>query len=94
MLNFTRQLKSRSPYSCLAGIGGVTVESHPSFSSFPLQVAPVVKERMMKKGSMMIGYQAHGDKPNFFRMVVISPQVSREDLNFVLDEIHNLGQDL
>uniref|UniRef100_A0A7N6FE27 Glutamate decarboxylase like 1 n=1 Tax=Anabas testudineus TaxID=64144 RepID=A0A7N6FE27_ANATE len=57
-------------------------------------VAPVVKERMMKKGSMMIGYQAHGDKPNFFRMVVISPQVSREDLNFVLDEIHNLGQDL
>uniref|UniRef100_A0A7N6APH9 Glutamate decarboxylase like 1 n=1 Tax=Anabas testudineus TaxID=64144 RepID=A0A7N6APH9_ANATE len=59
-----------------------------------IEVAPVVKERMMKKGSMMIGYQAHGDKPNFFRMVVISPQVSREDLNFVLDEIHNLGQDL
>ncbi|XP_028280995.1 acidic amino acid decarboxylase GADL1 [Parambassis ranga] len=57
-------------------------------------VAPVVKERMMKTGSMMIGYQTHGDKPNFFRMVVISPQVSREDLDFVLDEIHNLGKDL
>uniref|UniRef100_A0A3B3XXW7 Glutamate decarboxylase like 1 n=1 Tax=Poecilia mexicana TaxID=48701 RepID=A0A3B3XXW7_9TELE len=57
-------------------------------------VAPVVKERMMKKGSMMIGYQKHGDKPNFFRMVVISPQVSKQDLDFVLDEIHRLGKDL
>ncbi|XP_071324421.1 acidic amino acid decarboxylase GADL1-like [Trachinotus anak] len=57
-------------------------------------VAPMVKERMMKKGSMMIGYQTHCDKANFFRMVVISPQVSREDMDFVLDEIHNLGKDL
>ncbi|XP_047453817.1 acidic amino acid decarboxylase GADL1-like [Mugil cephalus] len=57
-------------------------------------VAPVVKERMMKKGSMMICYQTHGDKPNFFRMVVINPQVSRVDMDFVLDEIHNLGKDL
>ncbi|KAM7382401.1 hypothetical protein PAMP_002130 [Pampus punctatissimus] len=57
-------------------------------------VAPVVKERMMKKGSMMVGYQPHGDKANFFRMIVISPQVSKEDMDFVLDEIHNLGKDL
>ncbi|KAM7420139.1 hypothetical protein PAMA_014718 [Pampus argenteus] len=57
-------------------------------------VAPVVKERMMKKGSMMISYQTHKDKANFFRMVVISPQVSEEDMDFVLDEIHNLGKDL
>ncbi|XP_059195367.1 acidic amino acid decarboxylase GADL1-like [Centropristis striata] len=57
-------------------------------------VAPVVKERMMRKGSMMIGYQIHHDKPNFFRMVIISPQVSRDDMDFVLDEIHNLGKDL
>uniref|UniRef100_A0A7N8YID6 Glutamate decarboxylase like 1 n=1 Tax=Mastacembelus armatus TaxID=205130 RepID=A0A7N8YID6_9TELE len=57
-------------------------------------VAPVVKERMMKKGSMMVGYQTHRDKPNFFRMVVISPQVSREDLDFALDEIQHLGKDL
>uniref|UniRef100_A0A3Q2P5S8 Glutamate decarboxylase like 1 n=1 Tax=Fundulus heteroclitus TaxID=8078 RepID=A0A3Q2P5S8_FUNHE len=57
-------------------------------------VAPVVKERMMKSGTMMIGYQKHGDKPNFFRMVVISPQVKRQDLDFVLEEIHRLGKDL
>ncbi|XP_041845095.1 acidic amino acid decarboxylase GADL1-like [Melanotaenia boesemani] len=57
-------------------------------------VAPVVKERMMKAGSMMVGYQPHGDKSNFFRMVIINPQVSRQDMVFVLDEIHNLGKDL
>uniref|UniRef100_A0A8C4ETV1 Glutamate decarboxylase like 1 n=1 Tax=Dicentrarchus labrax TaxID=13489 RepID=A0A8C4ETV1_DICLA len=57
-------------------------------------VAPVVKERMMKKGSMMVGYQPHRDKANFFRMIVISPQASRLDMDFVLDEIHNLGKDL
>ncbi|XP_070690847.1 acidic amino acid decarboxylase GADL1-like [Pempheris klunzingeri] len=57
-------------------------------------VAPVVKERMMKKGSMMVGYQPHGDKANFFRMIIISPQASRQDMDFVLDEIHNLGKDL
>uniref|UniRef100_A0AAZ3RVU3 Glutamate decarboxylase like 1 n=1 Tax=Oncorhynchus tshawytscha TaxID=74940 RepID=A0AAZ3RVU3_ONCTS len=57
-------------------------------------VAPVVKERMMKKGSMMVGYQPHGDKANFFRQIIISPQVSREDMDFLLDQIHSLGMDL
>ncbi|XP_038568198.1 acidic amino acid decarboxylase GADL1-like isoform X2 [Micropterus salmoides] len=57
-------------------------------------VAPVVKERMMKKGSMMVGYQPHEDKVNFFRMIIISPKAGRQDMDFVLDEIHNLGKDL
>ncbi|KAI1885607.1 hypothetical protein AGOR_G00205570 [Albula goreensis] len=58
------------------------------------KVAPVIKERMMKKGSMMVGYQPHGDRANFFRQIVISPQVSREDMDFVLNEIEELGKDL
>ncbi|XP_036395449.1 acidic amino acid decarboxylase GADL1-like [Megalops cyprinoides] len=58
------------------------------------KVAPVIKERMMKKGSMMVGYQPHGNRANFFRQIVISPQVSREDMDFVLDEIEALGKDL
>ncbi|XP_030638995.1 acidic amino acid decarboxylase GADL1-like [Chanos chanos] len=57
-------------------------------------VAPVIKERMMKKGSMMVGYQTHENKANFFRQIIISPQVSREDMDFLLEEIHNLGKDL
>ncbi|XP_014842137.1 PREDICTED: acidic amino acid decarboxylase GADL1-like [Poecilia mexicana] len=66
----------------------------PEFQEKLHNVAPVVKERMMKKGSMMVGYQPHRGQANFFRMVVISPQVSRQDMDFVLDEIHSLGKDL
>ena len=57
-----------------------------------MQVAPAIKERMMKKGSLMLGYQPHQGKVNFFRQVVISPQVSREDMDFLLDEIDLLGK--
>ncbi|XP_026564012.1 acidic amino acid decarboxylase GADL1 [Pseudonaja textilis] len=57
-------------------------------------VAPIIKERMMKKGSMMLGYQPHRGKVNFFRQVIISPQVIHEDMDFLLDEIDSLGKDL
>uniref|UniRef100_A0A6Q2Z694 Glutamate decarboxylase like 1 n=1 Tax=Esox lucius TaxID=8010 RepID=A0A6Q2Z694_ESOLU len=66
----------------------------PEFWKRVHAVAPVVKERMMKKGSMLVGYQPHGDKVNFFRQIIISPQVSREDMDFLLDEINTLGKDL
>jgi hypothetical protein len=59
-----------------------------------LKVAPKIKERMMKTGSMMVGYQSHGINANFFRMIIISPWVSTKDMDFVLDEIHRLGADL
>lgn len=48
----------------------------------------------MKKGSMMVGYQPHRDKVNFFRQIIISPLVSREDMDFILNEIDCLGKDL
>ncbi|NXD18522.1 CSAD decarboxylase, partial [Nothocercus nigrocapillus] len=58
------------------------------------QVAPAIKERMMRRGSMMVGYQPHGAKANFFRQIVTNPAVTRADLDFFLDEIERLGQDL
>ncbi|KAG8129600.1 putative Cysteine sulfinic acid decarboxylase-like protein [Naja naja] len=58
------------------------------------KVAPLIKERMMKKGSMLVGYQPHGKQVNFFRQVVTNPAVTRDDLNFFLDEIERLGRDL
>ncbi|XP_061470736.1 cysteine sulfinic acid decarboxylase isoform X1 [Rhineura floridana] len=58
------------------------------------KVAPMIKERMMKKGSMMVGYQPHGNRVNFFRQVVTNPAVTRGDLDFFLDEIEVLGRDL
>ncbi|KAB1269520.1 Cysteine sulfinic acid decarboxylase [Camelus dromedarius] len=58
------------------------------------QVAPVLKERMVRKGSMMIGYQPHGSCGNFFRMVVANPALTRADMDFLLNELERLGQDL
>ncbi|XP_069051324.1 acidic amino acid decarboxylase GADL1 [Lepisosteus oculatus] len=66
----------------------------PEFWKKLHEVAPVIKERMMKKGTMMVGYQPHRDKVNFFRQIIISPQVSREDVDFVLQEMETLGKDL
>ncbi|NWR64122.1 CSAD decarboxylase, partial [Bucorvus abyssinicus] len=58
------------------------------------KVAPAIKERMMRKGSMMVSYQPHGAKVNFFRQIVTSPAVTKGDLDFFLDEIERLGRDL
>ncbi|KAK0147655.1 Acidic amino acid decarboxylase GADL1 [Merluccius polli] len=70
------------------------IPDSPEFWQKVHAVAPKVKERMLKKGSMMICYQTHGGKANFFRMIVISPRVGAADMDFVLDEIHRLGADL
>ncbi|KAF1522075.1 Cysteine sulfinic acid decarboxylase, partial [Eudyptes sclateri] len=67
---------------------------HSDGVSPPVQVAPAIKERMMRKGSMMVGYQPHGAKVNFFRQIVTNPAVTRDDLDFFLDEIERLGRDL
>lgn len=48
----------------------------------------------MKRGTMMVGYQPLGDKVNFFRVVVFSPLVTQKDMDFFLDEIESLGNDL
>ncbi|XP_075707941.1 cysteine sulfinic acid decarboxylase [Rhinoderma darwinii] len=58
------------------------------------KVAPVIKERMMKKGSMMVGYQPHGHRVNFFRQIVVNPDVTKDDLDFFLDEIERMAEDL
>lgn len=59
-----------------------------------LQVAPRIKGRMMEKGSVMIGYQPLGDKVNFFRCVFSNPATQQEDVDFLLEEIARLADDL
>lgn len=66
----------------------------PDYSQRLSQVAPVLKERMVKKGTMMIGYQPHGTRANFFRMVVANPILAQADIDFLLGELELLGQDL
>lgn len=69
-------------------------EGSPDYWSRLGKVAPAIKERMMRKGSMMVGYQPHGAKVNFFRQIVTNPAVTKDDLDFFLDEIERLGWDL
>jgi len=49
---------------------------------------------MMERGSVLIGYQPLGAWPNFFRLTTSNPATSREDLDFVLNELELLGQQL
>lgn len=61
------------------------------------QVAPMIKERMIKTGTLMVGYTPlpHKQKGNFFRMVVAcQPLRETTDIDFVLNEIDRLGADI
>ncbi|XP_031700960.1 cysteine sulfinic acid decarboxylase isoform X1 [Anarrhichthys ocellatus] len=69
-------------------------EGNADYQDRLAKVAPVIKERMMKQGTMMVGYQPLGNKVNFFRVVVFSPQLSQKDMDFFIDEIERLGIDL
>ncbi|NWI46310.1 CSAD decarboxylase, partial [Picathartes gymnocephalus] len=69
-------------------------ESSPEFWDKLGRVAPAIKEKMIQRGSMMVGYQPHGSRVNFFRQIITNPAVTRQDLDFFLDEIQELGWDL
>lgn len=58
------------------------------------EVAPKIKAKMMEHGMTMIGYQPLGSNVNFFRCVFSNPATQFEDVDFLLDEIVRLGQDL
>uniref|UniRef100_A0A8C4LR63 Cysteine sulfinic acid decarboxylase n=1 Tax=Equus asinus asinus TaxID=83772 RepID=A0A8C4LR63_EQUAS len=69
-------------------------QGSPDYAERLAKVAPVLKERMVKEGSMMVGYQPHGTRGNFFRMVVANPALTQADMDFFLNELERLGQDL
>lgn len=58
------------------------------------KIAPLIKESMIKSGTLMVGYSPlpHKGKGNFFRMALTcQPPVTRTDIDFVLNEIDRLG---
>ena len=59
------------------------------------KVAPIIKARMIEKGSAMITYQPLPtyQLPNFFRMTLIT-SASEEDMDWLLNEIETLGKDI
>ncbi|XP_026999161.2 glutamate decarboxylase 1b [Tachysurus fulvidraco] len=58
------------------------------------KVAPKIKAMMMECGTTMVGYQPQGDKVNFFRMVISNHAATKSDIDFLIEEIERLGQDL
>lgn len=49
---------------------------------------------MMNSGTLMISYQPLGDTPNFFRNIISNPGVQKKDVDFLVNELNRLGEDL
>ncbi|XP_015515885.1 glutamate decarboxylase isoform X1 [Neodiprion virginianus] len=58
------------------------------------ETCPVLKDRMMKAGTLMVGYQPDDRRPNFFRNIISSAAVTEADVDFLLTEMDRLGHDL
>lgn len=57
-------------------------------------VAPKMKERMMREGSMMVTYQAQKGYPNFFRIVFQNSGLTKSDMTHLIEEFERLGSDI
>lgn len=53
-----------------------------------------IKDLMLHRWEMMTWYTHTKWFPNFFRMVTISPKVTHEDLDFVVQHIQELGEEV
>jgi len=53
-----------------------------------------MKAMMMERGTVLIGYQPLGALPNFFRLVTSNPATTRDDLDFLLNELDSVGRQL
>ena len=60
----------------------------------PFQITPILKGRMMTTGTLMVGYQPQGQLPNFFRCIISNQAVTEVDVDFLVEEMDRLGQDL
>ncbi|KAK7092614.1 cysteine sulfinic acid decarboxylase-like isoform X2 [Littorina saxatilis] len=60
------------------------------------KVAPLIKAKMMKEGTMMIGYQPLTPKKfvNFFRIIIHNPLCDFSDMDLTVSEIKRLGDAL
>lgn len=58
------------------------------------RVAPAMKEKMMKEGSMMVTYQSQKGLPNFFRIVFQNSGLDKADMVHLVEEFERLGSNL
>ena len=71
-----------------------TMKAGPDRHKILGDVQPILKGRMMTAGSFMIGYQPMDEYPNFFRNIISSQAVKKEDIDFMVEELDRLGYDL
>ena len=66
------------------------------FCCYISQVAPKIKEGMMRDGTLMIGYNPLTVKGfvNFFRIIIGNAACTHDDMDAVLKEIDRIGRDL
>ncbi|KAL4713593.1 hypothetical protein ACJJTC_005078 [Scirpophaga incertulas] len=69
-------------------------ENEPDFRERLHKVAPKIKERMIKEGSMMVTYQPQGDLVNFFRIVFQNSALDPKDMVYFANEFERLGKDI
>ncbi|KAI4470731.1 glutamate decarboxylase-related [Holotrichia oblita] len=69
-------------------------ENDPDYHQNLHKIAPKIKERMMKDGSMMVSYQAQRELPNFFRIVFQSSALNHSDMLHIIQTFERLGKDL
>lgn len=74
---------------CLRGC-----ENEPTYHERLHKVAPKLKERMIKEGSMMVTYQPQGNLVNFFRIVFQNSALDHKDMVYFADEFERLGSDI
>ncbi|XP_018305751.1 cysteine sulfinic acid decarboxylase [Mycetomoellerius zeteki] len=58
------------------------------------KIAPIIKERMVRAGTMLITYQTLRNMPNFFRLVLQNSGLTKTDMKFFVEEIERLAMDL
>ncbi|VDM85770.1 unnamed protein product [Strongylus vulgaris] len=58
------------------------------------KIAPAIKGKMMERGNTMVAYQPEKGKAKFFRLIISNQAVKREDLDFLMKEIAEIGETL
>lgn len=54
----------------------------------------MIKERMVRAGTMLMTYQPLRGMPNFFRLVLQNSGLTEADMQFFVEEIERLAEDL
>ncbi|RLU20663.1 hypothetical protein DMN91_007276 [Ooceraea biroi] len=68
--------------------------SGPELDQALHKIAPMIKERMVRAGTMLITYQPLRDMPNFFRLVLQNSGLTEADMKFFVEEIERLAVDI